>query len=965
MNKPRIYTLFASFLLLSTLSWGQFYNTGAAPYKVKWRMINTQNFKLIYPAETEKLAQKYASTIDQLYSLTSYTLNHNPDKIDIIMYNQSVLSNAYVVWAPKRMELVTTPPQRQYAHDWMEQLALHEYRHVTQVDKLNQGFTKGLSYVTGEMGVGAMMAFLPLWYLEGDAVVTETALTNSGRGRDPGFVQEVMAAELQQEKRFSYDEFYLGSYKHYVPNHYHYGYHMVAWSRQKFGAEFWPKVIDHVGRRPFTFAPFYFKLKSETGLSKVSLYNKTMDDLSAQWANENEKIEVDKAKNTGIESSYASNFVSYRFPYRTADSTILALRTSIDDIARIIELEASGKEKTLCKLGLFQGSKVSYSKELIAWEEVQSNTRWERKNTSVIRIYNRKTNKSSVLKHKSRHFAPDIRSGSEELCLVRNDELYNSYIEVYNISTKEKVKEIKAPYGGQFSFPVWIDSRHIAVVVTDQRGKSIQVLDLQLNEWKTICGPGFENINNLEARGNYVYFSYGFEGRQNIYAVNLTSNKLFQVTNEAIGANYASASQFGDELLYGEYTSEGYKVVSTVLQTNQFKEVDTESHYNYSLATSAASQEKINIQDSLLHLKEYESKSYSKWLHSFNIHSWLIPFYVPLDEIPDQNTQVYPGITLLSQNSLSTVTSTLSYYYRDGYHHIRPTLSFRMLYPVLKFDYLIGGPVQLYAPSYYSDSLATFSNYQEYNTELSVPLNFSTSRYNFRIVPALKHRYSNVYVADTNYYDTPDFSTNQFNYYQGVSELVMRLSANVGTKLSYKSLRPRWAFQYYMSYQQPLKHKQYWNENSVQLLTANTPGLFRHHSLQIQLRNEWMRGANTELPRGYSRNNYYEVFQTRPDETYKIGTDYALPLFYPNWSLGPVMYIKRFQAKVFYDYMIFKNTNIDALSSVGGELGMEVNFLRFFATFVPTLQYSYLIESGNTNIGFFLSTQYGFSLGNH
>ena len=53
---------------------------------------------------------------------------------------------------------------------------------------MNKGFTKVLSYILGEQAPGGVLGlYIPSWFLEGDAVSTETALSNSGRGRTCAF----------------------------------------------------------------------------------------------------------------------------------------------------------------------------------------------------------------------------------------------------------------------------------------------------------------------------------------------------------------------------------------------------------------------------------------------------------------------------------------------------------------------------------------------------------------------------------------------------------------------------------------------------------------------------------------------------------------------------------------------------------------------------------------------------------
>jgi len=122
-----------------------------------------------------------------------------------------------VLWAPKRMEIFTCPPQDTYAENWLQQLAIHEYRHVVQIDKLNQGMTKVLTYVFGEQATGAILGlFIPLWLVEGDAVCTETALSNSGRGRLPSFEMKLRAQTLTKIN-LNYDKAVFGSYKIICP----------------------------------------------------------------------------------------------------------------------------------------------------------------------------------------------------------------------------------------------------------------------------------------------------------------------------------------------------------------------------------------------------------------------------------------------------------------------------------------------------------------------------------------------------------------------------------------------------------------------------------------------------------------------------------------------------------------------------------------------------------------------------
>src|SRR5690606_1323094 len=113
--------------------------------------------------------------LDSVAPRVAWSLGHNPRRIELLLHNQTAIGNGMVTWAPKRSEFFTITRQDLTSTVWLSQLAIHDYRHVVQIVKLNQGFTRGLNYVFGQQATGAVIGlYLPMWLLEGDAVVAET-----------------------------------------------------------------------------------------------------------------------------------------------------------------------------------------------------------------------------------------------------------------------------------------------------------------------------------------------------------------------------------------------------------------------------------------------------------------------------------------------------------------------------------------------------------------------------------------------------------------------------------------------------------------------------------------------------------------------------------------------------------------------------------------------------------------------
>ena len=379
--------LLLSFVLLIGffVSNAQYFQTGQDPASLKWRQINTENFQLIYPDYYELQAQKLAYVLEQVYQYGSYTLHYSPREISVILHTQTVKSNGLVAWAPKRAEFYTTPSQDIYPQDWLEQLALHEFRHVVQVDKINSEIPELIKLIFGQQGTALIFgAYLPWWFIEGDAVVTETALGHYGRGRFPSFLME-HKAQVIEKGIYTYDKAYNGSYKNYVPNHYQLGYYLVGNANARYGSDLWDSVITRVGKHPLSLTPFNTALKRRTGFNKVQLYFSVFDSLKNVWQKADEQyhstpFEVISQKN--------KRYASYTYNYWLNDSVIVAYKTSLDEIPSFVKIDMNGEEKKIFHPGTIFEESVNYRDNLIVWSEHIPDLRWTHSGKSLIRIFN-------------------------------------------------------------------------------------------------------------------------------------------------------------------------------------------------------------------------------------------------------------------------------------------------------------------------------------------------------------------------------------------------------------------------------------------------------------------------------------------------------------------------------------------------------------------------------------------------
>src|SRR6201996_8440714 len=170
---------------------------GGNPPSLKWRQINTDTARIIFPIGLDSQAQQVAAIVHTLSHATLPTIGTTQHKINIVLQNQTIIPNGYVSLAPFRSEFQLTPEQNSFdlgSLPWQKTLAIHEYRHVMQYNNFRVGVSAGLYYLFGEGGQAlANSLAVPNWFWEGDAVFQETLVSDQGRGGLPFFCNSFRA----------------------------------------------------------------------------------------------------------------------------------------------------------------------------------------------------------------------------------------------------------------------------------------------------------------------------------------------------------------------------------------------------------------------------------------------------------------------------------------------------------------------------------------------------------------------------------------------------------------------------------------------------------------------------------------------------------------------------------------------------------------------------------------------------
>ncbi|MCB0563535.1 MAG: hypothetical protein KDD01_04085 [Phaeodactylibacter sp.] len=932
---------------------------GANPFSLQWNQIHTDRVQVIFPQGLETAGQRVANVVHYLWSHHTESIGESRQKVTILLQNQTTIPNGFVTVGPFRSEFNMTPPQFNGTADWLDVLAIHEYRHVQQFGNSKNGLTKLVKTIFGSWGWGGMFGLaLPRWYLEGEATAMETALTASGRGRLPAFDMEYRSLILH-DLQYPYEKAAAGSLKDFVPDWYSLGYYLTAYARSEFGKDVWADVINDATRYRGLLYPFNKGLKKRTGLSTKELYQKTIEDLANDWKAE----EKNKAFTAGTQAHTQpkKNITHYTNPLYLNEETLVVAKSGYDQIPVFIKMGPGGQEEKLTEPGIIPGplnSTLSLAGGQLCWAEIGYDPRWRNKNFSIVRSYNVLTKQKKKLTARTKYFSPAFSARAGRIVAVEaaDNEVYS--LVILDAETGALIRKLPNPDNYFYAFPNWTeDDQHIVVVA--QKGETNV---LQMIHWETGVMEPLTQPSNLQAshpfsKGEYLYFSGAFTGINNIFALNLNDKTLFQLTSSPLGAFQPAVSPDGRKLAYSEFSSRGYNVVEMNLEEALWKPYEISYPGSFRYADTLAAQEGGTIVDKV-GTEAFAIKKFNKWSGIVNPHSWL----------PYVDHPTY-GASILSDNKFGTLSMEAGAYYNVNENEwaYSAGATYAELYPYINASYLYSNRsavIYNFAPgndtTIYSNAYVEGWRESRASGGMALPLNLTRGNFFNRLT--LRADYQNIGLNTEGNFDSPNNSRDTITVGAGrlegldflfreplrsttLNAMDLRLIFRSFRRTALQHLNPRLGLNVDLRYRSTFGNDTYQGDVLLGRADLFLPGLSRNHSFVINTmyqRQEVLdnyRFSNVFVyPRGYEA-----VFG---DEVFKLGFNYHLPLFYPDWAAGGLAFLKRMKANLFYDQAWLRAgtpfTNTWMQNSTGVELTFDVRVLRLLEIDFG-LRYSYLL----------------------
>ncbi|WP_295117322.1 hypothetical protein [uncultured Chitinophaga sp.] len=861
---------------------------GGNPPTHRWRQINNDTVRVIFPEGMDSVGQRVANTVMYINRNARTSIGNMQRKMSIVLQNQTLSANGYVQMAPFRSEFYLAPPPNSNdmgAMDWVDQLSLHEYRHVLQNINFNVGLSRVVGILGGELGqTAANNIAVPNWYWEGDAVLMETALSNQGRGRLPAFFDGFRALSLAG-KDYRYMKIRNGSYKDYVPNHYPLGYIMNSYGRYEYGQTFWKDVTDDAVRFKGVFYPLSQGIKRRTGKNITGFYNASINWYREQWKADQQKTPYN---DTAIISPNTKTVTDYKYVYTTTNGELLVLKSSYKKIQGFYLIKKDGSEHKLFSPGFGFDDYFSYRNERIVWTEGRYHPRWSWKDYSVVMVH--EAGKKRQLTLKTRYFSPDISPDGKLICALSSSTAMKYSLDLLDAATGNITKSLPNPGNWYYTYPKFTENGQSIIAGVRRKDGKIALIqqDISSGETKVLVPWNTQVLGIPAIHGDTVLITANYDNADNVYALNTIDGSLMQATHARNGVQHMDLQD--GQLVFTEFTANGYKLFRTPLQL-------TKVHPQQSAWLQPDFKEGGNILTKVPDVTN-PVKKYSQLHGLFHVHSW-----VPTFSDPEYSLTAY------SDNILNTVTAAATYTYNrnEGSSQISADLLSGTLFP-----YLTTGAAYTFNRSLFvNDTVQLYWKEMDWHAGFSIPLQLSRGLYGRALTIGGNYTYKQrVKDAQSKYM----FRDREFQY--------------VTTYLSFVNQRAKarqqinspFAQSLYLEYRKSVNNVP--AEQLMGRLDLYLPGLFPTHSLVLQSayqqRDTLLRYAFTDnfsYARGYNEPFYEHI--------YKLGANYHFPIMYPDWGFAHILYFMRIRANLFYDHSMaynFRTKRDSRFASTGAEL---------------------------------------------
>jgi hypothetical protein len=571
-----LLTVFFTIVFAGT-AFSQFYTNQYRPFGQNWQQLQTDHFRIIYPAGAEEYAWRSAKILELQYPGIQELVGGELNNFPVILNSENDRSNGFVNPFNFRSEIELPPIKGKTMNpssgDWLELVLPHELVHALHMNVNPFSLTSVVGLISPDMR-RSVHAAAPLGIFEGIAVEHEShgIFDDGGRGNYPFFMNR-FHSNFASADRWSmgqlvhtstatlpFDRHYIGSYV------------FIHWLHNRYGDQTLREAIEYHYKYPFL--GFGFALKKMTGSWPGALYSSFEDEMETR--EENRLSEIDNSTDHNFHfPDHGKKGPVIRRPQWIDESTILFHGSFYNAPTGFYSFDLAKQNMNLeLEHRVVEDYRFSYDriKNQIFFSDYVTDSRYDNTFKANLFQYNLKTGSKFRLTEQERLFAPapgpsflalqtdGSTNGIVELNLAENSVLpvteslpLSTYEEVQQHSNHDDLIAVIARKGSIQG--LWIVNRNtiadIPEILPDVVFQSGSIFDL---DWHPV--------------DKKLLFSGDPSGTLNVYEYDLINSTVSQITQSYYNAFEAAYSPDGNRIAY--IIQDRSRYLPAILEKEQF-----------------------------------------------------------------------------------------------------------------------------------------------------------------------------------------------------------------------------------------------------------------------------------------------------------------------------------------------------------------------------------------------------------
>lgn len=531
---------------------------------ITWQTVETDHFAIHFDARLADVAHRVGVVAERAHRVLSAALDHVPDaKTQVVLRDETDGANGFANVAPRNaITLYVTAPTGSSNladhDDWLYMLFAHEYTHILHLDTMS-GLPRLVNAVVGK--IWAPNQIMPRWLIEGLATYSETKRSAGGRTRNSQFdmflrVPTLDGTALRLDQVNALPNIFPRGNAAYL-----YGSRFLRYVFDRFGDDTLRKMSHASGANPLPFA-LNRQIQGIVGKTFAELY----DDWTA-FRRDRYALQAQGLARRGVRAGaqLTTSGESNLAPRYTADGRELWwLQGDGYTLSRLRAMPVGQDARAARDVGVVDG--------LGAWSLLDDDTLLFDRSQPYRRDYSfqdlytwdPRTDREIRLTRGARARDPAVSPDQRTVAFSQN---LTSQSVLSTVPTTggaaptelwrgagrfdQAFQPSWAPDGQRLAFSAWRAGGLRDILVIEPATGAV----VEITHDRALDGsPAWSHD------GRYLYFDSDRTGITNIYAYEVATGALWQVTDVVGGAFECTVSPDGTRLAYHGFTGTGYDV---------------------------------------------------------------------------------------------------------------------------------------------------------------------------------------------------------------------------------------------------------------------------------------------------------------------------------------------------------------------------------------------------------------------